>query len=166
MTPPISRREARRSALTLLYQWDVTERALGELYEGEIDTYAQGVTQAIVRDAEELDRRITEAAAESGWTADRLPVLLPRRRLPAPLLVVVERRQVVVHEREGVHELERAPRRERRLRGSAGRLRGRKADHGPHALSAHRDRVAHRLGLAVQLRPELERVEGVLDEDA
>ena len=72
MTPPISRREARRSALTLLYQWDVTERALGELYEGEIDTYAQGVTQAIVRDAEELDRRITEAAAESGWTADRL----------------------------------------------------------------------------------------------
>ena len=50
----------------------MTERALGELYEGEIDTYAQGVTQAIVRDAEELDRRITEAAAESGWTADRL----------------------------------------------------------------------------------------------
>ena len=72
MTQPISRRAARRSALTLLYQWDVTERALGELYEGEIDTYAQGVTQAIVRDAEELDRRITEAAAESGWTADRL----------------------------------------------------------------------------------------------
>ena len=72
MTPPVSRREARRSALTLLYQWDVTERALGELYEGEIDDYAQGVTQAIVRDAAELDRRITEAAAESGWTADRL----------------------------------------------------------------------------------------------
>ena len=72
MTPPVSRREARRSALTLLYQWDVTERPLGELYEGEIDEYAEGVTQAIVRDAEELDRRITEAAAESGWTADRL----------------------------------------------------------------------------------------------
>jgi len=30
------------------------------------------VTQAIVRDAVELDRRITEAASESGWTADRL----------------------------------------------------------------------------------------------
>jgi N utilization substance protein B len=72
MTPPISRRAARRSALTLLYQWDVTERALGELYEGEIDEYAQTVAQAIVRDAAELDRRITEAAAESGWTADRL----------------------------------------------------------------------------------------------
>ena len=72
MTQPISRRAARRSALTLLYQWDVTERALGELYEGEIDEYTQTVTQAIVRDAAELDRRITDAAAESGWTADRL----------------------------------------------------------------------------------------------
>ena len=72
MTQPISRRAARRSAFTLLYQWDVTERALGELYEGEIDEYTQTVTQAIVRDAAELDRRITEAAAESGWTADRL----------------------------------------------------------------------------------------------
>ena len=72
MTPPISRRAARRSALTLLYQWDVTEQGLGALYEGEIDDYAQAVTQAIVRDAVELDRRITEAASESGWTADRL----------------------------------------------------------------------------------------------
>jgi len=72
MTAPVSRRAARRSALTLLYQWDVTERSLGELYEGEVDEYAQTVTQAIVRDAAELDRRITEAASESGWTADRL----------------------------------------------------------------------------------------------
>jgi len=72
VTPPISRRAARRSALTLLYQWDVTEQGLGVLYEGEIDDYAQAVTQAIVRDAVELDRRITEAASESGWTADRL----------------------------------------------------------------------------------------------
>jgi N utilization substance protein B len=72
MTAPVSRRAARRSALTLLYQWDVTERALGELYEGEVDEYAQTVTQAIVRDAAELDRRITEAASDSGWTADRL----------------------------------------------------------------------------------------------
>ena len=49
--PPVSRREARKSALTLLYQWDVTERAPGELYEGEIDDYAQNVTTAVVRDA-------------------------------------------------------------------------------------------------------------------
>jgi N utilization substance protein B len=69
---PISRREARRSALTLLYQWDVTERPPGDLFEGEIDAYTRSVTDAVVRDAPELDRRITEAAAESGWTADRL----------------------------------------------------------------------------------------------
>ena len=68
----ISRREARKSALTLLYQWDVTERPPGELYEGEIDAYAQEVTDAVVRDAATLDARITSAAEESGWTADRL----------------------------------------------------------------------------------------------
>src|SRR5262249_10502889 len=38
----------------------------------EIDDYARGVTDAVVRDVDDLDRRITEAAAESGWTADRL----------------------------------------------------------------------------------------------
>jgi N utilization substance protein B len=68
----ISRRDARKSALTLLYQWDVTERPPGELFEGEIDAYAQQVTDAVVKDAEQLDRRITAAAEESGWTADRL----------------------------------------------------------------------------------------------
>jgi N utilization substance protein B len=68
----ISRRDARKSALTLLYQWDVTERPPGELFEGEIDAYAQHVTDAVVKDAEQLDRRITAAAEESGWTADRL----------------------------------------------------------------------------------------------
>jgi transcription antitermination protein NusB len=68
----ISRREARKSALTLLYQWDVTERPPGELYDGEIDAYAQEVTDAVVRDAATLDARITSAAEESGWTADRL----------------------------------------------------------------------------------------------
>jgi N utilization substance protein B len=66
------RREARRSALTLLYQWDVTEQAPGDLYEGEIGDYARDVTAAVVRDVVELDSRITAAAAESGWTADRL----------------------------------------------------------------------------------------------
>jgi transcription antitermination protein NusB len=69
---PGSRREARKSALTLLYQWDVTEQAPGDLYEGEIDDYAREVTDAVVRDAAGLDRRITAAAEESGWTADRL----------------------------------------------------------------------------------------------
>jgi N utilization substance protein B len=66
------RREARRSALTLLYQWDVTEQPPGDLYEGEIGEYARDVTAAVVRDVADLDGRITAAAAESGWTADRL----------------------------------------------------------------------------------------------
>jgi transcription antitermination protein NusB len=98
MTPPISRRAARRSALTLLYQWDVNERALGELYEGEIDEYAQAVSEAIVRDAVALDRRINEAAAESGWTADRLGAVernilriavheLDAGEIPAPVVI-------------------------------------------------------------------------------
>jgi len=68
----VGRREARRSALTLLYQWDVTDQAPGDLYEGEIGEYARDVTAAVVRDVAELDGRITAAAAESGWTADRL----------------------------------------------------------------------------------------------
>jgi len=72
VTPPVSRREARKSAFTMLYQWDVTEQAPGDLYEGEIDAYARVVTEAVVREAPELDRRITAAAEESGWTADRL----------------------------------------------------------------------------------------------
>ena len=69
---PVSRREARKSAFTMLYQWDVTEQAPGDLYEGEIGAYAREVTAAVVRDATALDSRITAAAAESGWTADRL----------------------------------------------------------------------------------------------
>jgi N utilization substance protein B len=68
----VGRREARRSALTLLNQWDVTEQAPGDLYDGEIGEYARDVTAAVVRDVVELDGRITAAAAESGWTADRL----------------------------------------------------------------------------------------------
>ncbi len=65
-----SRREARRAALTLLYQWDVTGRPLGSLFEGEVDEYARATAEAVVAEAPELDRRITEASRD--WTADRL----------------------------------------------------------------------------------------------
>jgi N utilization substance protein B len=64
------RRAARRTALFLLYQWDVTKQPLASLYEGEVDAYARSLAEAVVTDAEELDRRITDAA--EGWTADRL----------------------------------------------------------------------------------------------
>ena len=64
------RRAARRTALFLLYQWDVTGQPLASLYEGEVDEYARATAETVASQAEELDRRITEAA--EGWTADRL----------------------------------------------------------------------------------------------
>lgn len=68
-----SRRTARRTALFLLYQWDLTSQPLTSLYEGEIDSFALELAQGVTEQAEELDRRITEAAI--GWTADRLGAL-------------------------------------------------------------------------------------------
>ena len=67
------RRAARRTALFLLYQWDVTGQPLASLYEGEVDTFARELAEAVVERAQELDRRVTAAA--EGWTADRLGVI-------------------------------------------------------------------------------------------
>ncbi len=66
----LSRREARRAAVFLLYQSDVTGRPLGELYEGEVDEYARSIAEGVAAASETLDARITAAADE--WTADRL----------------------------------------------------------------------------------------------
>ena len=68
-----SRREARRTAVFLLYQWDVTGQPLATLYDGEIDPWACEVADGVVERATELDTRITEAAI--GWPADRLGAL-------------------------------------------------------------------------------------------
>jgi N utilization substance protein B len=65
-----SRRAARRTALFLLYQWDVTGQPLTSLYEGEIDAFARETAEAVAARAPDLDERIT--AASEGWTADRL----------------------------------------------------------------------------------------------
>lgn len=65
-----SRRAARRTALFVLYQWDVTGEPLASLYEGEVDEWARATAEAVAADAPELDERISEAA--EGWTADRL----------------------------------------------------------------------------------------------
>jgi transcription antitermination protein NusB len=67
---PVSRREARRAAVFVLYQWDVTGTPLGSLYEGDVDEYTRRVVEAVAAHAPELDGRITAAADE--WTADRL----------------------------------------------------------------------------------------------
>lgn len=64
------RRAARRTALFVLYQWDVTGQPVAALYEGEVDQFARDTAEAVVAEAQELDRRITKAADD--WTADRL----------------------------------------------------------------------------------------------
>jgi N utilization substance protein B len=66
----LSRRASRRTALFLLYQWDVTGRPLASLYEGEVDEFARRTAEEVAAEAAELDRRITEAADE--WRAERL----------------------------------------------------------------------------------------------
>jgi transcription antitermination protein NusB len=64
------RRAARRTALVLLYQWDVTGQPLASLYEGDVDEYARELAEAVVEEAPKLDEKITASA--EGWTADRL----------------------------------------------------------------------------------------------
>ena len=66
----LSRRQARRQALFLLYQWDLSGQPIGSQYDGEIDDWARGVVETVSSRADELDARIT--AASEGWTADRL----------------------------------------------------------------------------------------------
>ena len=66
----ISRREARRAAVFMLFQWDVTGRPLGSLYEGDVDEYTRQLAGAVTEHAADLDTRIT--AASDDWTADRL----------------------------------------------------------------------------------------------
>lgn len=66
----ISRREARRAAVFLLYQWDVTGTPLGSLYEGEVDEYTRTLAEAVAAHAAELDSRISAASDE--WPAERL----------------------------------------------------------------------------------------------
>jgi N utilization substance protein B len=65
-----SRKDARRTAVFLLFQWDVTGRPLGSLYEGDIDPFAQELADGVATQAPELDARISAAAID--WSADRL----------------------------------------------------------------------------------------------
>ena len=53
----MSRNAARRTALFLLYQWDLTGQPLTSLYEGTPDEFALGLAQSVSAHAEELDRR-------------------------------------------------------------------------------------------------------------
>jgi N utilization substance protein B len=90
------RRQARRQALTVLYQWDVTGQPLVSLFEGELDPFAEELARDVAQHAPELDRRIT--AASTDWTADRLGAIernvlrmaireLDRGDVPAPVAI-------------------------------------------------------------------------------
>jgi N utilization substance protein B len=67
------RRAGRRTALFLLYQWDLTGQPLASLYEGTPDEFATDLASAVAERAGKLDCRITEASEE--WPADRLGTL-------------------------------------------------------------------------------------------
>jgi transcription antitermination protein NusB len=69
----VSRKGARRDALFVLYQWDVTGQPLASLHEGELDPYAQELVNGVAAQAPELDAKITDASSD--WTADRLGAL-------------------------------------------------------------------------------------------
>jgi N utilization substance protein B len=69
----VSRKSARRDALFVLYQWDVTGKRLASLHAGELDPYAQELTEGVAAETEELDARINDASSE--WSVDRLGAL-------------------------------------------------------------------------------------------
>jgi N utilization substance protein B len=70
MRKPTSRKTARRQALYLLYQWDLTGQELASLFEGEPDAFARSLAEAVATRADVLDERIS--AASPDWPADRL----------------------------------------------------------------------------------------------
>jgi N utilization substance protein B len=72
-TTPVSRRQARRQALFLLYQWDLTSQPLESLFEGSPDEFASTLAHAVAAEAPALDERISAASVD--WPADRLGTL-------------------------------------------------------------------------------------------
>lgn len=73
MKAPAGRRDARRQALFLLYQWDLTGQELASLFEGEPDPFARSLAEAVAARAGSLDRRITDASSD--WPAERMGTL-------------------------------------------------------------------------------------------
>ena len=69
----LSRKAGRRTALFLLYQWDLTGQGLGTSYEGEIDDFARDLAEAVVERAPVLDGRISSVSGD--WPAKQLGTL-------------------------------------------------------------------------------------------
>lgn len=69
----VGRRQARRQALFLLYQWDLTGLPLADLFDGQPDAFALSLAEDVALRADALDVAITSASDE--WPADRLGTL-------------------------------------------------------------------------------------------
>jgi N utilization substance protein B len=76
----VSRRQARRQAVILLYQRDVTGLPVPELVENALragehadDLFTQALVDGVEADRAVIDDRITASA--DGWTADRIAPL-------------------------------------------------------------------------------------------
>src|SRR4051812_27146802 len=122
--PVSSRRQARRTALILLYQWDLTGQELGTLYLEDIDPFALELARPVVAAAPALDARITEAA--EGWTADRLGVV--ERNVLRLAISELDRgeapREVVIAEAVALAKRHASPHPARPLHQHPGRNRG------------------------------------------
>ena len=62
----ISRREARRAAVFILFQSDVTGQPLGSLYDGDVDPYTERLAQAVTAHAEAARRAHHRGAPTTG----------------------------------------------------------------------------------------------------
>ena len=67
------RRRARRAALFVLYQWDVTGQPLASLYEGELDAYTKELAEGVAAEVDHLDSTIGDASSD--WRPERLGAL-------------------------------------------------------------------------------------------
>ena len=114
----------------------------------------------VVREREAYGLREERVAGEE---RDALAERNVGARPPAALVVVVERGQVVVDERERVDELERRGGGQRVVDGCAVRLCNREAQHRSNALSSRLERVAEHLVETAELGSEGERAEVRLD---
>jgi N utilization substance protein B len=68
-----SRKAARRDALFVLYQWDVTGKPLTSLHDGVLDPYAAELVEGVAAECAGLDARINEASSD--WSVERLGAL-------------------------------------------------------------------------------------------
>lgn len=74
-----TRREARRLAIDILFQADVTQTPAGEVAHAwreagrDVPSFTQGIVDRVIRDEPEIDLRLEEHA--EGWTVARMAPL-------------------------------------------------------------------------------------------